>query len=395
MFKLVVLPLDDGTYKVINLDAYYAEGTSYDITKYVDLKKWDVNRGKIFSEISFKFQEPTTKGNILYEQINGRAFGDEELTLREDPDDETSEQLDGESFTFELPFEQVIFERLYDNGDGIATNLVYGNITDEAGEPVNPKPVIFYNSNTYTGSKTIGFQDDLGGKTQILTWNNPLHGELRDNPQYSTTFSKEQNIWNFNYLSKNLYTNHFETYITDTFNIKKREYKYTVYLPLSIAVKLELNDLVIIKGSYYRIQKYSYNIMTGKAVFDLINYFGATDPTALNSSNQQVSTDFEAKSLLIYVFNLDGATYNKVDVSGDGTSWVSSVENPATETGILSLDFTEHSSGFNIRSLFLDITNNGQTLRVTIKQTPQTSILTSDNNFITSDNNFYTSDNNG
>jgi len=394
MYKLIVLPLPDGTYKVIELDAYYAEGTSYDVTKYIDFEEWDVNRGKIFNEISFTFAEPTTRNNIFYEQINDRGFGDEELILREDQSDDTSEQLDGESFTLKLPFEQVIFERLTDQVDGLAGNLTYGAIVDEDNEPVNPKPIIFYNNNTVSNAKGIAFLGDTpGDRTQLQRFNNPLHASSLTNPLYSTTFSREQNIWDNTYLDKNLYTNHYANYITDTFNIKKREYKYKAYLPLNIITKLELNDLLIIKGSFYRINKYSYNIITGQTDLELINYFGTVAPGQVRTPQQSITKSYEAQSEKIYIYNLEGSTFNKVDISGDGVAWVSSAEDIATQKGILTIDFQQYDSLFKNRSLYLDITNNGITTRILINQTPKSVFLTVDYDMVTVDSTTITADN--
>ena len=370
MYKLIVLPLPDGTYKVIELDAYYAEGTSYDVTKYIDFEEWDVNRGKIFNEISFTFQEPTTRNNIFYEQINDRGFGDEELILREDQSDITSEQLEGDSFTLKLPFEQVIFERLEDQVDGLAGNFTYGAIVDEDNEPVNPKPIIFYNYNTVSNSKGIAFLGDTpGDRTQLQRFNNPLHASELVNPLYSTTFSREQNIWDNTYLDNNLYSNHYSNYINDTFNIKKREYKYKAYLPLNIITKLELNDLLIIKGSFYRINKYSYNIITGETDLELINYFGTIAVGQVRSSQSVITKSYEAQSEKVFVYNLAGSNYKQVDVSGDGTAWISYT---AADSGILTLTFTEYNSGRSNRSMYFDIINGGITTRILINQTPLT-----------------------
>tara|TARA_R110000772_G_scaffold36098_2_gene86634 strand:+ start:53 stop:2485 length:2433 start_codon:yes stop_codon:yes gene_type:complete len=389
MFKLIVIPLDDGTYYINEINSYYAEGTSYDVTKYVDLSEWDVNRGKIFSEISFKFQEATTRNNLIYTQNNDRGFGDEELILREDQSDSTSEQLEGDSFTLELPFEQVIFERLNDVGDNAPSNFVYGAVIDESLEPVNPKPVIFYNKNIVTNSKLIAFIGDTGVRSVLSSYNNPLHASAFENPLYSTTFSAEQNIWNYVNLVNTLYTNHYANYITDSFNIKKREYQYTAYLPLNIITKLELNDLIIIKGSYYRINKFKYNLITGKTTLELINYFGTVAPGQLRSSTQSVVTDWEAKTELIYVSNLTGSTYNKVDISGDGTSWATVVEAPTTNENVLTFQFSEYTGATLSRSLYLDITNNGITERVLIVQNPRTIYPSLD--FSNKDNAVYTS----
>ena len=70
MFKLVVIPQDDGTIYIDNLDYFYAKGGLYDITKYVDFDSFDVERGKILNEISFKFQDPTTILNMQFKQNN-------------------------------------------------------------------------------------------------------------------------------------------------------------------------------------------------------------------------------------------------------------------------------------------------------------------------------------
>jgi len=58
--------------------------------------------------IKFKFQEPTTILNSQFEINTGIPYGDEELVL----EDENGEMLDGEPFEVNLPFEQIIYERL-------------------------------------------------------------------------------------------------------------------------------------------------------------------------------------------------------------------------------------------------------------------------------------------
>lgn len=390
--KLIVIPEDDGTFYVNTLNAYRAEGGSFDVTKHIDKKEYPIERGTIFNEISFKFEDPTTIVAAKYKEDNDRGFGDEELIVREDMNDPTSEQLQGDSFTLKLPFEQVIFERIPDVVGIIKTHLVYGAIIDENLNPVNPKPVIFYNKNTnQTLAKTIGFQNDSGTKdaTYLATINNPLHTSNFTNSLYSTTFSKETNIWSGLEMSKTLYTNHYASFISDTFNIKKREYKFTAKdMPIGIITSLKLNDLLIIKNRYYVINKYSYDIVTGSAEFQLVNYFGNVGVGQVRSSTKSISVSSAAQSELIYVYNLLGSTFNKVDISGDGVAWLSSIEDAATQQGILSLDFTENVR--TARSMFLDITNKGITSRILVRQ--DTGGLTVDNT-ITVDTNLTTVDN--
>ena len=103
-------------------------------------------------------------------------------------------------------------------------------------------------------------------------------------------------------MNKNLYSNHYKTYIDSVFNVRKREYKYKAYLPIRIITKLELNDYIIIKGNYYRINKYSYNVLTKETELDLINFLGQTpiintsplvtaDNNTITSDNNLITSD--------------------------------------------------------------------------------------------------------
>ena len=193
-------------------------------------------------------------------------------------------------------------------------------------------------------------------------------------------------------MVNNLYTNNYAQYISDTFNIKKREYRYTAELPINIITKLQLNDLLIIKGSYYRINKYSYNLLTGKTEFDLINYFGSIGVGQVQASRSAIRTDYKSKPINITVYNLEGSTFNKVGVSGDGVDWVT-INNlvvEETDEDTLKLTILENSS--TARALFIDITKNGITTRISVNQSSK--ILTVDNNTITVDSDLITVDNN-
>ena len=395
MYKLIVIPTAEDSYYINTLDAYYSEGGLYDVTKYVDFEKFDVNRGTILNEISFKFKDPKTINNILYKQLNGdRGFGDEELIVREDPSDNTSEQIDGKSFKLELPFEQVVFERLIDATDpntiSAYSTVVYGRITDESGEPVNIEPMLHYIDTAKRLSKSIGFIDNFGTKTLLGDHNIPSHTNTRSNPEYSTTFSSEQSIYTNVYMSNTLYTNHYKDYIDGVFNVKKREYKHKAYLPINIVTKLQLNDLLKIKDDYYRINKYSYNLLTGETELDLINFFGDVSIEQTRSSTQNINTDYKAKTINTYIYNLGVSTFNKVEIDGAGTDWVN-ISNQKDAANMLPLEIDSNTGFGSTRSMYFDIVGKKNTDRILIRQTA--GALTVDSNIITSDNNIITSDN--
>ena len=93
MFKLVVIPLPDGTTYVNTLKSYYAEGGIFDITNYVDFEEYDVSRGVILNEINFLFEDPSTLLNLAFEENTRIAYGNQETKLA----DENGKIWDGDT----------------------------------------------------------------------------------------------------------------------------------------------------------------------------------------------------------------------------------------------------------------------------------------------------------
>jgi hypothetical protein len=318
MFKLVVIPQNDGTLYVNTFNDYYADGQVYDVTKYIDNDSYDVSRGKILNEINFLYSEPKTILNKQFEENTRVAYGDAEIQLK----DSNGEVLDGDTLEFTLPFEQVVYERLNDQNDTELTNIQYAAIIDDNLSPVNPKPIIYYNIYQSIGSKSIGFIDELGVKSSLsVNINTPSHTIGFDTSNFSTIFDSEFSTWDGQKINNTLYTNYHEDYIESIFNVRKRSFKYKAKnLPLRIMLDLELNDLLKIRDTFYRIDNFVSNLLTGEVSLNLVNSFTDTinsfeaSPSSffINYTEQQVSS---------YVTNLGNFIYNKVDL-GFGTGWV-------------------------------------------------------------------------
>jgi len=385
MFKLVVVAQDDGTIYINTINDYYAEGQIHNLTKYIDTTTYDVERGKLLNPINFQFQEPTTLLNTQFEKNTGQAYGDEELIL----EDEEGEQLDGESYEVQLPFEQIVYERLNDLVDSIQTNIMYAGIFDETIQGQSPKPHLYYNENVAIGSKTIAFINDVGIKEEISTnLNIPSHTLGFTSPQFSTVFGKEVNEWDGDIIQNTLYSNYYSSYVTSVFNIKKRVFKYSAEnIPLRIRLSLKLNDVIQIQEDYYRIDKFNTNLLTGKTSFELINSFDNT-LSGFNADRTIVITNYQAKTESIYVTNGGNFSFNKVD-TGNGISWVT-VSNVGSN---VYFAFDVNLTGVE-RSMQVEITNTLtlQVITVTLIQTDGAGI-TADNNVITVDNNLITADN--
>ncbi len=335
MFKAVVIPLDDTNIYINTLKDYYSTGDLIDVTKYIDFKKYDVNRGKIFNEIYFQFEEPETILNKQFKINTGFYYGDEELLL----EDESGEPLDGEQLEYKVPFEQVIYERLTDINDNSSTNIMYGAIIDDNAEETNIKPHIFYNINQPISGKTIAFKDELGVKHELSgNINTASHTiDFVDMP-FSTIFGSEFDEWNGNIITNTLYYNYHKKYIESIFNIKRRNWSFSAYLPIYIITTLSLNDVLKIKGNYYRIDNYTVNLLTGETNLNLINSFENTLAgfTPLQSSFR---VDYQEQRVSTYVATEDVFVFTNQD-EGYGTGWITA----SNTGGNIYLDIDENTT---------------------------------------------------
>lgn len=273
MFKLVVIANEYNDIYVNTFVSFYADGGFYDVTKYVNFESTTVERGNLLNEISFKFQEPTTLLNSQFLLNTGEAYGDEIAIL----EDAEGNKIEGSSFTLELPFEQFVYERLIDLNDDVLTNIQYAGIFNEQIEAVVPAPHICYLIAVNMTDKPMAFIDDTNTKTQISSAINiPSHTMTLEDVEFSTIFGAEFSEWNGEIITNSLYNLYYDDYINAIFNLKRRSFSFTAFLPVDIMTKLKLNDVLKIKEDYYRIDNYNLNLLTGETRLNLINSFDNT-----------------------------------------------------------------------------------------------------------------------
>lgn len=267
LYKLVAIPQKDGSIYVNTLERYYSNGVVHDLSNYIDYEKTSVSVGKLLNEISYKFEEPSTILNKQFKQINGVGYGDLSLTITDD----NGEIIDGEKLDYSVPFEQVVYEKIYDIGlSGTDTGIQYALLTDENISPQDIKAHIHYN---YTNPSTdiIKVISEFGIAQQVVNINSPIHTNGIVSPLASTTFGSEFNEFTGNTIANTLYSNHHQKYITGVFSEKKREYKVKAKnVPSNIIINLNLNDVILIKDKYYRVDNYDVNIITREIDFNLI-----------------------------------------------------------------------------------------------------------------------------
>lgn len=385
MFKLVVTQENESDTIYINtLNDYYASGKLYDLTKFVDVSENTVERGNLLNVIQYKFEDPVSILNKKFKENVGQGYGDEEAVL----ENENGDLLDGSKLEIKLPFEQVVYERLPDLFDDTETNIMYGAIIDDKTDPVNIKPHLHYVVNNVVGTKTVSFinasniEEQLNGSINI-----PSHTLGFTNPQYSTIFGKEFNEYTKELIENTLYSNYHDDYITSIFNIKRRTFKYNLFqVPYRIMIKLKLNDVVKLRNRYFRISSYTYNLLTNKVQFELVNSFD-NKVNGFTASPSTIYTDYTAKTESTFITNLNNFSLIFNDV-GFGIGWVSYTSSGSS----IYFDIDENGTGSQ-RIVTATITNT-DTLQVVTVTIIQTAIpVTADSSTITADSDTTTADN--
>lgn len=382
-FKLIVIPKQDGTIYVNTLKSYYEAGNIYDLTNYIDFESYDVERGSILNEISYKFQEPTTILNNQFKIREGKGYGDEISYLK----DENNVPLDGSALTIEIPFEQFIYDRIIDTNDLNDTEIMYGAIVDDNVEPTNPKPHIFYNIPQVVGDKAFSFlkENDIKLKYDGLL-NTCSHTNTFEDQYFSTTFSKEFNEWDGNLITNTIYSNYHNDYINAIFNIKRRSFKFNAKkLPLLVLLKLQLNDVIQIKGNNYRIDKMTTDLVTSQTELNLINSFDFT-VNAFSSNDTRIYLTKDAQTYSVFVTNMTTYSVSKIN-TGFGTDWVSVSDNGT------NLIFTVDANISGDRSIIIKITDDISLQEIDFTIFQDVGIITMDSTIYKFDSTLITFDN--
>jgi hypothetical protein len=387
MFKLVVISDDNENLYIDTIDNYYATGKLWNITRYVKTDTLEVSRGNLLNEIKFTHKEPVTILNNQFKKSNGIGYGDAEILMTDDGT-KSGKPLEGEALTFELPFEQFVYERLKDESSSEPypnnmTNIMCGAIIDDKFEPVNPSPHIFYNVNTFHSGFPIGYINDVGVK-EILntTINTPSHSIDWATPQYNLNFGIENNEWDNTQSENTLYRNYYKNYITSIFNIKRRLFKYSAILPLRILLQLKLNDILEIKNNYYRIDNFNINLLTRAVTLNLINAFDAVINGFTSNVNELIA-DYLEQTQSVSIPNIGNST-----VAVDDDTWLF-----ATIEGTnVFVTFLQNNTGLP-RFNNVTVTNLESLQTIEIFITQNGGVVEFDNDEITFDNLLITFDN--
>ena len=270
---------DYGKIKVQKLDDFYAAGTSYDISEYVDTSTNQVNVALPYREIEFGYEGTGTLLALQYEQLFGKKWGSEQFTGNAT----IGNNFDAPNPIYKvgLPFEHIQMERLVDaDPTGIGqTSIQYGYFVDDNLEAYFGKPLLFYPILIAGGATRVSFKTDTDANSHpeyvdsyYIPSNSVSTSPVTTTGKLNNHFYNETNEWtNTTEFTRTLFQENYLTYIQDVFNSKRRLIKIKAYLPLKIIYKLNMNDTVVINNQNFTINTLNTNLNTGESSIELLN----------------------------------------------------------------------------------------------------------------------------
>ncbi len=395
MFNIALTANQNGDIVWQTLPDWYSEGKEFkNFEKYIDNTKTTISRGKLNNEFDFKYEDPSTVLAIQFEKNNIDAYGDLNEQLTEDPSNPDSELLDGTKLEINLPFENMVNERLRDLADNTNISFQYGYAVDDSLNPTVTKPVLFYNLKNQ--SPIIGFKEDDGTVTALLNQLNTPNNtnSLEDNTKQSINFSTELSTYNFGAMPNTLYSSFYSDYITDMFSNQRRVYVYDAIIPNFILANIKLNDRLIIANKRYIINSINSNLTTGKTKLELLNdIYDAGDliGTQFYADPNFFNVSSLGEEIQSTIFNNGQTTLSLVD-EGDGI--FTSIVGATTFSGVTTKTFIVQpntSTQDRVMSVLCD--NGTETFKITILQNGMNlETVTFDSTTITFDNNTITFD---
>ena len=262
-FNLVIVPVANNKYDIEPLDDWYAEGTTRDVTEYIDTEEITIRKPSLYRRINFKYNETEA---ILGEQFrlqNDIGYGD----LRADF------TFDGEEFSVEVGFDHMLFERLSNQNGGALTTINVGKSITREIEPYIGSPLIFYLAGQIRGTSAfayIAMNDAKSSKTDFHLVSN-VNSDVAGTVTKTLNFGTEVDPYLLQGFATGLYNTYWKDYITDLYDTSRRTFQYSGQLPLGLMLALKINDKLTIGERNYIINQMKLNLSTGETQMELLN----------------------------------------------------------------------------------------------------------------------------
>lgn len=264
MFNLVAYPLSNGDIRLEELDNFYTN-TTRDISEYVKVDESQIDFSPPYQEVAFRFQEPKTFLAVNFNEINGTRFGDlENTTLQSSAVAQTDR---GNKYVLELPFEKVVYERLFDINTGNQTYATYGFITDKDQNPTSIQPLIFWRELQSNSNQYISFQFPSGTPQPMYYYHRPSNRYIGK----TINFGREIDEYFGTVVDETLFNERYLNYVSGVYNPERRMVKLKAVFDLKFLLNYKLSDLIVYNGRTFRINSIKTNLQTGESDLELFN----------------------------------------------------------------------------------------------------------------------------
>lgn len=296
MFNLTCYATADNVYQIEQLDAWYDAGRILDVDQYVIKDEISLEKVEAYQAINFKYKESQNLLATEYLSRSSIPYGDLKY--------ETG--AEGEEFNVELPFENLLFNKI-DN------NIQVSYVIKSDFSTYIPEPVILYDYGTIQTTGDYHFYD--GAATNVLNSLNVFGQDaLISGTKYSLNWGAEQSTFTEQIEQNSLFRNYYLNYLSNLFTSKARKVRLQMKLPPSLLNSLALNDRLVIREKRYIINSFTTNLTNGVSDFELINDFRVPNqvpepivPYAFQVTNSNSTSSNDACALTSYPLTIYGS----------------------------------------------------------------------------------------
>lgn len=268
-FNIVAQVEDDLTINTYHYDYYVNQGSEYNISEYVDISSYNINRPNYYSGVKFTGAEKKTILEHAFSKVNARKFGE----LKYLPESEGN-VIDGSIYTVDLKSHIMPIEQLTDLNNALFSGLNIMLLTDKDGTEQICKPIftylkrrtggtsVAYDSGVSVSSKSTFWMPELTYTQNIVSPTNGIIGNY-----FGSELSE---IGDDNYRDLGIYNLLWRNTISLTFDENKRRASYTAFLPLRLVKDIEPNDKLIIHNGTHLIESIETNYLTGESKLELV-----------------------------------------------------------------------------------------------------------------------------
>lgn len=269
MFNLVVIPTSSTSFDLLPLGAWYASGSTIDISQYFDITESQVERPQLYKQIQFQYNETGAITGEQYRLTNNVGYGD----LRAEFVFDTTEEL-----MVEPQFDQMLFGFMDDISNGFTNILAGYSVTRELETYVGQPFLFFVDGYQDVTANPISFVDEslaITGDTSVevtqIWYCNSSSKNTNGATTYSTNFGADLDPYFLESVNNSLYNAYWKDYIVDLYDPSRRLVRIPAILPLGKILNFDLKNKLLWNGQRWIVNVATFNLTTGKAEFELLN----------------------------------------------------------------------------------------------------------------------------